>query len=331
MSRLRGWSVAAVAAAGTCGCNRIQSALAPAGDQARDIGTIWELMLWICGSTYLLVLVALAFAMLRGHGDGHRVAGERTIERGLAGWVLLIAGLLTVLTAASFAVDRRLHATPENPLKIQVTAKQWWWQVDYLDPDPSRHLTTANELRLPRDRPAEIQLRSADVIHSLWIPALAGKEDLIPGRENRIVMTPRQTGDFRGQCAEFCGLQHAKMALDVQVLEPAAFAQWRNAQLAPATSPVSASARHGERVFVSAACALCHRIRGTSAGGVSGPELTHLASRRTLAAGTLKMDRGTLAAWLADPQAHKPGVDMPAVPMSARDREALVDYLMGLR
>ena len=329
MSRAR--AVVALAAAGLCGCNRVQSALAPAGDQARAIEGIWHLMLWICGPVYLLVLAGLAFAMLRGRGSGHAVASERGIERGLLGWVVVTAGLLTVLTAASFAVDRRLHATPANPLKIRITAKQWWWQIDYLDPDPSRRLTTANELRLPVDRPAEIQLRSADVIHSLWIPALAGKEDLVPGRENRITMTPREVGDFRGQCAEFCGLQHAHMALDVRVVAPAEFEQWRSAQLAPAAPPASATARHGEQLFTTTACAMCHRVRGTTAGGVTGPELTHLASRRSLAAGTLPMDRASLAAWLADPQAHKPGVNMPAVPMTAADRAALVDYLAGLR
>jgi len=223
-----------------------------------------------------------------------------------------------------------LHATPVNPLKIQVTAKQWWWQVDYLDPDPSRHFTTANELRLPVDRPAEIELRSADVIHSLWIPALAGKEDLIPGRENRITMTPRKAGDYRGQCAEFCGLQHAHMALDVQVLDATGFERWRRQQLAPAVPPAGASARLGEQVFASSACAMCHRIRGTTAGGVTGPELTHFASRRTIAAGTLPMDRAALTGWIADPHARKPGVDMPAVPLAKREREAVVDYLMGL-
>ena len=321
----------AVAVAAVSGCNRIQSSLAGAGDQARAIESIWHLMLWVCGSMYLLVLAGLAFAMLRGRGTGHAVASERTLERGLFGWVVLTAVLLTVLTAASYAVDRQLHAAPVNPLKIQVTAKQWWWQVDYLDPDPSKQFTTANEVRLPVDRPAEIELRSDDVIHSLWIPALAGKEDLVPGRENRITMTPREVGDFRGQCAEFCGLQHAHMALDVQVSEPGAFEQWRTAQRALAMPPASASARRGEQLFASAACAMCHRIRGTIAGGVTGPDLTHLASRRTLAAGTLRMEPGALAAWIADPQAHKPGVDMPGVPMSPADRAALVDYLMGLQ
>jgi len=325
------WIALLATASAVAGCNVVQSSLAPSGDQAIAIHGVWTLMLWICGPVYLLVLVALGFALLRGRGSGHAVASERGIERALLLWTLVIAALLTVLTAASYAVDRRLHARTSDPLQVRVTAKQWWWQVEYLGADPSRHLTTANELHLPVDRPARIELRSADVIHSLWIPVLNGKEDLIPGHANEITMTPRAIGRYRGQCAEFCGLQHAHMALDVQVDDAAAFARWRAHQLTPSTPPTVATARAGQRIFESSACALCHTVRGTQAGGITGPDLTHLASRRTLAAGTLPLDRGTLTAWIADPHHYKPGVNMPAVPMSAAQRSALVDYLLGLQ
>ena len=312
------------------GCNEVQSSLAPAGDQARAIHDLWRLMLWICGGMYLLVLAGLGFALWRNRGRGYAVASDRGIERGLLVFALVVAALLTVLTAASFAVDRRLHAPVSDPLSVRITAHQWWWQVEYLDPDPSLHFITANELRLPVDRPARIELRAADVIHSLWIPVLAGKQDMIPGRNNVVVMTPRKPGRYRGQCAEFCGLQHAHMVLDVQVDDPGAFDRWAAAQRLPAAAPASARAQRGQQVFERGACALCHAIQGTAAGGVTGPDLTHLASRRTLAAGTLPLGRDTLVAWIADPQRHKPGADMPAVPLTGEELDAVAEYLMEL-
>jgi len=311
------------------GCNRAQNVLAPVGDQAAEIGGIWNLMLWICVPVYVLVLLALGIAMRRNHGH---VAGERALLRGLWAWSIAIASLLTVLTAASFVVDRRLHASVEDALQVRITAKQWWWQVEYMDPAmPSRNFITANELHLPAGRPAQIELRSADVIHSLWIPVLAGKEDLVPGYTNTIVVTPRVPGDYRGQCAEFCGLQHAHMALDVRVAEADAFAAWWERQLAPAPAPSTENAARGKTLFEQGPCALCHRIVGTPASGITGPDLTHLASRRTLAAGTLPLARDTLAAWILDPQHYKPGAHMPKSPLAPEDVDAIAAYLMELQ
>jgi cytochrome c oxidase subunit 2 len=313
------------------GCTRFDSPLVPAGDQAAAIKQVWDLMLWICVPMYLLVLLALAGALLFGRGRGRNVMSDRGIARGLAAFALLITGLLTTLTAASYIAERRLHAPAVDPVDIRITAEQWWWQVEYLDPDPSRHLVTANELHLPVDRPARIELRTTDVIHSLWIPVLNGKEDMIPGRANVIVMTPRKTGTYRGQCAEFCGLQHANMALDVQVDSAGGFDAWKARQLAPAATPSTPIALAGMHDFTAMACAMCHAIGGTDAGGITGPNLTHLASRRTLAAGALPLNRGTLAAWIADPQAHKPGTNMPAVPLQPEQLGEIVDYLMTLQ
>ena len=319
----------------TVGCTGINSPLAPIGDQAVAIRQVWDLMLWICVPMYLLVMVALAWALLAPRGQGRatsagRVIIDRRMAVGLAAFTLLITALLTTLTAASYIADRQLHATVVDPLNVRITAKQWWWQVEYLDADPSRHLVTANTLHLPVGRPARIELRTTDVIHSLWIPVLNGKEDMIPGRDNVIVMTPRRTGTYRGQCAEFCGLQHANMALDVRVDDAATFAAWRARQQLPAVVPTTPAAIAGQHVFMAGPCALCHAIQGTSAGGTSGPDLTHLASRRTLAAGALPLNRGTLAAWLIDPQRHKPGTNMPVVPMEPQQLADIVDYLMGL-
>jgi cytochrome c oxidase subunit II len=319
----------AIAASLLAGCNRVQNVLAPAGEQAAEIGSVWNLMLVICIPVYVLVLVALGISVWRNHG---RIAGDPTLIGGLYVWSIVIAALLTVMTATSFAVDRRLHAAVQDPLQVRVTAKQWWWQIDYVDPaDPSRNLTTANELHLPAGRPAQIELRSTDVIHSLWIPVLAGKEDLIPGYVNTVTITPRVPGEYRGQCAEFCGLQHAHMALDVRVDEPDAFAAWWEQQLAPARAPSNENAARGQQLFEQGACALCHRIRGTLASGSSGPDLTHLASRRMLAASTLPLDRTNLAAWILNPQRDKPGVHMPPAPLEPQEVDAISDYLMELR
>jgi cytochrome c oxidase subunit II len=321
----------ASAASLLAGCNHVQSALAPAGDQAAAIERVWNLMLWVCVPMYLLVLAALGLALWRRRSRGYTAEGDRRAALGLTAFVVLVAGLLTVLTASSYITDRRLHAAITDPVNVRITAMQWWWQVEYLDADPSQHFTTANELHLPVDRPARIELRSSDVIHSLWIPVLNGKEDLIPGRVNTIVMTPRKTGTYRGQCAEFCGLQHANMALDVRVDDAAAFAAWKANQRAPAAMPPTPSALAGMHDFTATACAMCHTISGTDAGGVTGPDLTHLASRRTLAAGTLPFNRGTLTAWIAAPQAHKPGTNMPAVPLQPSQLSDIVDYLMTLQ
>ena len=324
------WGSAACASALLAACNTVQSALAPVADESRAIERVWDLMLWICGPMYALVLLALGYALWRNRGNGHGRAGDRALWFGLLGFSVLTAGLLTVLTAQSYVQDRRLHAPVVDPVNVRITAKQWWWQVEYLDADPSRQFTTANELHLPVDRPARIELASADVIHSLWIPVLNGKEDLIPGHANTITMTPRKVGRYRGQCAEFCGLQHANMALDVQVDDAAAFAAWQAHQRMPAPAPTTPAAIAGRNDFNALACALCHAIGGTPAGGVVGPNLTHLASRRTLAAGALPLDRGTLETWIIDPQRHKPGTNMPAVPLQPQQLSDITDYLMTL-
>ena len=319
------------------GCTGVQHALDPAADQSDAIVTIWQLMVWICGAMYALVLAGVAAVIVRGArrraslpaANGEQ-PDDRRIIAALAAWTALIALLLVVLTVASYAIDRALRPRDHADLEVRITGKQWWWQVEYLHPDASQHLVTANELRLPFDRTVRIELRSADVIHSFWVPNLAGKRDLIPGRTTEVWLTPRRAGSFRGQCAEFCGLQHAHMALDVTIDEPAEFEAWRARQLTLAPAPSTPTAIRGELLFTANACATCHSIKGTRAFGVTGPDLTHLASRRTLAAGALPMTRAALQGWIADPQSSKPGVHMPAVALEPDELEALVDYLMTL-
>jgi cytochrome c oxidase subunit 2 len=314
-------------------------ALAPAADQAQAIATVWHGLLWPSVVVYVAVLVALGWALWRrrtGEDDADesqaRTRHARRWALGLVGWAVFIATVLTAFTVLSFVEDRQLLAREPDALRVRITGHQWWWQVEYPDDaQPSRAVTTANELHLPAGRMARIELESDNVIHSLWIPALNGKTDLIPGRTTELAVTPRVPGRYRGECAEYCGLQHAHMVLPVTVESPAAFAAWLQAQRAPAAPPASAAAVHGKQVFESGSCAMCHAIGGTDAGSHVGPDLTHLASRPTLAAGTLPNDRAHLLAWLADPQAHKPGNNMPDPKLAPGELADVVAYLEGLR
>jgi cytochrome c oxidase subunit 2 len=217
------------------------------------------------------------------------------------------------------------------PLTIKVTANQWWWDVEYQNQNASRSVRTANELHLPAGRLVDLTLASSDVIHSFWVPSLAGKQDLIPGRANAMRLQPRRIGRYRGQCAEFCGLQHSKMALDVIVESPAAWRAWYEKQLQPAAAPASPLAAQGQSWFMSHPCASCHAIAGTDASGRVGPDLTHLTGRSSLGAGALPMNRSGLYGWVANPQSAKPGNHMPVMPMEAGELHALVAYLETLQ
>jgi cytochrome c oxidase subunit 2 len=316
------------------------NALDVAGDQAALIGDLWTLMLWICGFMYLLVLIFLGHALWRARHvlaaepltHGTQSPAERPLRMALSGWFGLIVVGLIVLSLGSFFIDRSLaHAELGDAMKIKVTAAQWWWKVEYQGETPSRRIVTANELRLPVGRPALLELHAEDVIHSFWIPNLGGKEDLIPGRVNSLVLTPRREGEYRGQCAEFCGLQHAKMAIDATVVSERDFATWREQQLAAAPAPSTPQQVRGHEVFMSGPCATCHQIIGTPAAGQTGPDLTHLASRRSIAAGARPYSIEALRDWLRDPHSIKPGNHMPQVQLSDSDLDALTSYLDSLK
>lgn len=322
------------------GCGGVQSALDPASDQASSVFGIWTLMLWICGVMYALVLLFLALAIWKARrkltgppvAEGQKSSADRPLTRLLTGWVGLVVLGLLVLTFGSFLVDRQLAmADQREAVVVRITGNQWWWRVEYLDPIPSRRFVTANELHLPVDRPARIELEAGDVIHSFWAPNLSGKQDLIPGRTNRLLVTPRKIGQFRGQCAEFCGLQHAWMALDVTVEPQVAFNAWAETQRRAPAAPVTPEAVHGRDVFVGAACNSCHQVIGQPAQGQTGPDLTHLAGRRSLAAGARPYSRAALDEWLKDPQALKPGNHMPLVTLRPEERAALVAYMDSLK
>ena len=264
--------------------------------------------------------------------------GVRWIVYGGVVFPAVVLGVLLVLTlrtlgavvVPSSAGSLIENAPRADELVIEVTGRQYWWEVRYLDGTPSNVFETANEIRVPVGRTALLRLRSDDVIHSFWVPGLQGKMDLIPGRTNVLRLSADQPGVWRGQCAEFCGVQHAKMALVVVAEPEARWTAWLAAQRAPAAEAVDSAARSDRERFLTSGCALCHTVRGTSAGGGAGPDLTHVASRLTLAAGTLPNNLGNLHGWIADPQGHKPGSKMPALPLTSADLHAIARYLATL-
>jgi cytochrome c oxidase subunit 2 len=331
----------AAALAGTialCGCGGLQSPLAPAGEQAASIASLFWLMMAVCGFMYLLVLGFLGLGLWRSRraGGARDDPGINPADRGLTRtllfWVGLVVAGLTVLIVGSFLADRSIaQARGRRALEVRVTGHQWWWRIQYRDPATGDWIETANELHLPAGRTTRVTLGSADVVHSFWVPNVAQKMDVVPGLRNVIDLTPIRTGWFRGQCAEFCGAQHAHMAFDVKVDTPAEFNRWLAGQAGSAAMPTEAAAARGMQIVSTGTCAMCHAIRGTPAVGKPGPDLTHIASRRSIAAGTLPMSRGALQGWIVQPQALKPGTMMPPTPLAPADADAVSLYLAGLK
>jgi len=286
---------------------------------------------------WLLVILTLSVALLRGLRapagplDVNPI-GERHRTRIVSGAVAVTTLVMIGLTLLSYFSDRTLAAIGANPtVKIRVTGHQWWWEVRYQSDQPNRIVTTANEIHIPVGEPVELTLTSTDVIHSFWVPSLAGKLDLIPGRENVLGLNADKAGVYRGQCAEFCGAQHAHMGVLIKAEARPAFDAWLGKQLEPAAEATSDEAATGRQLVLTRPCVMCHQIRGTIAGATAGPDLTHLASRQTLAAGTLSMSRGNLAAWIADPQGIKPGAHMPVMNLNGDELNAIVAYLESLK
>ena len=317
-----------------------QDALNPTGIQASHIYTLWNVMLAVCTVVFIAVMIALVIAMRRSGRADHTTAPdiarfgdpERGVQRSVLLGVGISAVLLMLLLAASVFTDRALARLPlANALSLDITAHQFWWEVQYNDDPPSRMFITANELQIPVGRPIVARLHADDVIHSFWVPNLHGKKDLIPGQESTIQFRADKAGEYRGQCAEFCGWQHAWMAFNVKVLPEPEFEQWAEQQRQSAPEPTTDETRRGRNVFESGPCAMCHSIQGTQAHGQFAPDLTHVASRPTLAAGRLPNTAQYLAAWILNPQQFKPGVNMPATPLSSDDLRALVAYLQTLR
>jgi cytochrome c oxidase subunit 2 len=308
--------------------------LEPGGPGAERIAELFWAMTIIGTLVFIIFCGALVWALVHRREAQLRPTPEQ--DRRRTRMILLFGAVLPglVLVPLLFwtydtlaALDPR--ARPAD-LVVDVVGKQWWWEIRYRDTVPGRVFTTANELHVPVGRRVELRLTSTDVIHSFWIPALHGKTDLIPGRENVAWIEASEAGAFGGACAEYCGTQHAAMRLLVVAQPEGEFAQWADRQRAAAAAPTDSATDRGREAFLRA-CAYCHTVRGTPAGGRLGPDLTHVASRRTLAAGLLPNTPGHLGGWIANPQALKPGTRMPRVPLSRDEFRLIHQYLQTLR
>jgi cytochrome c oxidase subunit 2 len=326
------------------GCAGWQSALDPAGAQAGRIDSLWRLMLYVTTAVYVVVMIALLAAAFRAHARGGAgvedepdtapdAGRERRMSRVVIGGVVATVAILFVFLVSSFLTGRRLHAeaSSKDVLTVKIVGHQWWWEVRYDNPVPAWVVTTANEIHIPVGQAVQFKLTSNDVIHSFWVPNLHGKTDLVPGHETNTWIRADRAGVYRGQCAEFCGHQHAHMAFTVVAESPEKFKAWYDAQLQSAAQPQTPEQARGQQVFLSSPCVMCHKIQGTDAGGNVGPDLTHVASRSHIAAATLENTRGHLAGWIVDPQRIKPGTRMPPNNLEPADLQALLDYLQSLK
>jgi cytochrome c oxidase subunit 2 len=330
-------SASAAAALAAAGCGGGQNMMSPSGPGARSLAGLGGAAFVVFGAVTIIVWALIAVAASRRRGS--LAAHEPAYESGGQGWILIGGVAIPVVVLAVFFVltlvkmnafplhDGRVHE-PE----IRVVGHQWWWELHYPGESPSTEIVTANELHIPVGQPVEIQLESADVIHSLWIPKLHGKVDLVPGWKNHLRIQADRPGVYEGQCSEFCGAQHARMRLLVVAETPERYALWVANQLRPAVPPADQAARRGQTLFETAACGLCHHVAGTRALGTVGPDLTHFGSRLRLGTNTFPNQRAYLAAWVTHAQSLKPGAVMPNLTaFSGVELNALVHYLEGLR
>jgi cytochrome c oxidase subunit II len=315
------------------------SALQPQGPAAGHLASLWWLMFGLGAAIWLLV-IGLMFAALARHRRGSSETapdshggdtGRKWVIRG--GLILPIVVLAIVFSYSTYTLAAVERGNQQPAVKIKVIGRRWWWEVQY----PDQGVITANEIHMPVATPVEIQLESGDVIHSFWVPQLHGKMDLIPTRINNITLQADQKGVYRGECAEFCGLQHAHMGFMVVAESTDDFNKWIMGQQHSASPPTDPVAQQGAQVFTSAGCVFCHTIRGSNdkpidrSGVDLGPDLTHLSSRLTIAGATLTQSKGNLAGWIVDPQHNKPGALMPNQYINSQDLQALLAYLGTLK
>lgn len=311
-------------------CEGPQSAFRAGGTEADAVLTLWWIMAGGALVIYVLVLGCAVYAM-RVTPD--RQPGFPGIPFIIGGGVALPVVVLASLLSYSFVLGRDL-TRPAGPdgLRIEVVGKQWWWEVRYLSPNGGPPVVAANELRLPVGERVELLLEATDVIHSFWLPSLAGKRDMIPGRTNRLVLEASAPGVYRGQCAEYCGGPHALMAFYAIAEPPAEFAAWLEREAAPAATPADPFLAQGRDLFLNSGCGTCHTVRGTPADGTLGPDLTHLGARLSLGAGILPNNVGTIAGWIADAQHLKPQNRMPSFnTFTGAQLRALAAWLASLQ
>ncbi|MFC4932360.1 cytochrome c oxidase subunit II [Massilia sp. GCM10023247] len=305
----------------------LQSALHPAGPDAAIIAN----MTWVLfGGGALIFAGVMVLAALGMRRSGRPVTPRRWILG--AGFAFPVVVLSVLLVWSTLRSAELTPQTSRGAMTVGVTAKMWWWEVRYHDPASGREVTSANEIRIPVGKPVYIGLTSTDVIHSLWIPSLNGKMDTVPGRINGLTLQADKPGIYRGQCAEYCGEQHARMALHVVALPQEEFDRWLAQEAQPAREPSGPLIERGRAAFLEQRCQSCHTIRGVAEGARLGPDLTHVGGRTHIAAGTLRNHSGTLAGWIADPQAIKPGARMPAATdIDGPTLNALAAYLEHLK
>ena len=312
-------------------CLLFTNMMEPHSAQAQRITRLTNYF-FIAAAAILLIVSTLTILFLRKYrerpdakGEPPKIFRNKKLEAVIVGVPLALVAVFFVLTVQAMRdiLPDEEGAAPE----VVITGHQWWWQADY----PQQGVRTANEIHLPAGRKILIRLLSADVIHDWWVPELGNKMDLIPGRQNHLWLTIDKPGYYEGACSEFCGQQHAWMRIQVYSHSEADYQRWLAAHKPAAAVPQDALAAHGAQLFQQKTCGNCHRINGTSAAGIAGPELTHLASRKTILTGMLPNDRQSLDAWLANPKKVKPGANMPNFLLDKSSREALVAYLTQLR
>lgn len=322
------------------GLGRIASSAAPL-DYLHSSGGAADVirpLTWVTLAISVVVIVVIgailwvAVSRARGRGGAEETRAV-PVQEGANGtrWIGIGVGisavpLLLTLIWTMVALADIARGGPENAMVLDVTPRQWWWDVQYTSSDPSQIFATANEIHIPVGVPVKVRLHGADVIHSFWVPKLSGKADAIPGRTNVTWLQANEAGRYRGQCSEFCGFQHAHMAFDVVADSPSQFAAWRVKQLTAAPAPTTPEQTRG-LAFVEYRCGLCHRVRGTTAGATSAPDLTHLMTREQIAAGTLTNNVSNLATWIRNPQALKPGTLMPNQNMTGPELADTLAYL----
>jgi cytochrome c oxidase subunit II len=302
-----------------------------------------EWLYWLIFSILFVVFVLMMAAFMAGGAKTRITASgpfpilekdEKADRR--AGWAVgsaigVTVVILFVILVMSVITGKRVEGlTSKNPVTIQITGHQWWWEVTYPNPQADQTVTTANEIHVPVGTPIVVLTKSSDVIHSFWAPSITGKRDLLPGYSSAFWFEIDKPGIYHGQCAEFCGLQHAHMGFSVIAESVDEFQTWEQQQLKPAVEPANPESLRGREVFLTHACLMCHTIRGTDAGSHVGPDLTHVASRNMIAAETLPNTTGALAGWVVDPQRIKPGTQMSPNPLAPDDLQAVVTYLQTL-
>ena len=311
------------------GCAGAPAVLSPASPNAAMVANLFFILFAIAVVVFVVVESLLFYSVIRFRrkqtdGMPAQIHGNPKLE---IVWTAIPAVVLAIVFVLTWQTLNSLAAVPPNAMNIKVTGYQWWWQVEY----PDLGIVTANEMHVPAGQDVLFTLESNDVIHSFWVPELGGKMDMIPGHTNRLWLRPTKIGVYQGQCAEFCGTAHALMRFTVSVEPAEQFNAWVAQQKQPAQMPTAELAKRGADEIVEAGCQGCHTINGTKAQGKSGPDLTHLASRKMIAAGMLALSEENLHAWINDPSAVKPGTKMPKLGLTREQIDAISAYLLTLK